>query len=184
MSAAPRPRTSSSPSSPVNLSASSEPESRPPLGQPGRSFVIVSASGSPGCTELSDTVLTPALLSRSTVRVPAHRASSDAVGSGERPCSCLLASVLRCASSLGASERIPTQPTARRTTHPIRRPLTTATRYPWRPTVPPLPLHVSLATSTSEHVTLRSPAHLQGRLIHERRRILHNCGCGWCKVSK
>src|SRR5215207_5950564 len=58
------------------------------------------------------------------LRVPPHRASSDAV-----------ASVWTCSS--GASERPPAQPTTRRTAHPIRKIPTTAMRCPWRTTAHP-----------------------------------------------
>src|SRR5215211_9333877 len=149
----PRPRTSSSPSSPARLSYPSVPVSRPPLGQPGRSFVVMTPDH---CSNLLN------------FRVPSHRASSDAVASGVCACS-LEASVCPC-FSCGASDRNPEQPTIN-TKHPIRKASTTAirTRVLWRcprRTTAHSPLHISSATSASEHATLRSPAHLQGRLIH------------------
>src|SRR5829696_5985092 len=100
-SLAPRPRILSSPSRPARLSGLSVPQSRPPLGQPGKSFVV---KCSPHFSK---------------VRVPWHRASSsDAVASGELPCSSFL---------LEVSELVvPAQPpTRRRTAHPIRKALTT-----------------------------------------------------------
>src|SRR5215218_6895041 len=108
-SAAPRPRISSSPSLPSRWSGLSVPKSRPPLlGQPGRSFVTVV----PAYFDLK-------------VRVPPHRASSDAVALGECPCSLLVASVCPW-PSLGASELVPAQLTIRRRkAHPIRKILTT-----------------------------------------------------------
>src|SRR5215218_4133036 len=103
-SLAPRPRILSSPSRPARLSGLSVPKSRPPLGQPGKSFVV---KCSPHFSK---------------VRVPWHRASSsDAVASGERIC-----------SFLEVSELVPAQPpTRRRTAHPIRKALTTTADYSW-----------------------------------------------------
>src|SRR5215204_663292 len=111
----PRPRTSSAPSSPASLSGLSVPSSKPPLGQPGRSFVV----RTPRVGFLK-------------VRVPSHRASSDAVAGGERVGSFLVASVCPW-PSCGASELVPAQPTIRRrTAHPIRKVPTTTMRCPWR----------------------------------------------------
>src|SRR5215204_173785 len=149
-SSPPRPRTSSSPSSPARLSGLSVPESRPPLGQPGTSFVTQDR---------------PYAL---ILRVRSHRASSDAVASVASviSCSCLVASVCSCSSPCGASERTPAQPTTtRRITHPKRRAPKTAVRHAGRTTAPP-PFACVLCYNTSEHPTLRSLAHLQGRLIH------------------
>src|SRR5215218_10420092 len=145
----PRPRTSSTPSSPASLSRSSVPESRPPLlGQPGTSFVIKSAAGAeaPGAE---------ALLAKSMVRVPSHRSE--------------------CVCSCGASERPPEQPTTRRTAHPIKKAPMTALRYPWRTTAH-CPLYVSSATSSTEHATQRSSAHLYGGslVLRPSRGVLRN----------
>src|SRR5215203_7545958 len=74
----PRPRISSSPFSPLSSSFLSVPKSRPPLGQPGTSFVT------------TDSLFMILLF------VPSHRASSSDVASGERPCSFLVASVGPC----------------------------------------------------------------------------------------
>jgi hypothetical protein len=121
MSESPRPRILSSPFSPEKLSYLSVPESRPPLlGQPGRSFVVKTPSARCGFLR---------------VRVPSHRASSDAVASGERAWSAV-ASVCPC--PLGDSERVPAQPiTIRRTAHPIRKAPTRAMRCLWRTTTHP-----------------------------------------------
>src|SRR5215213_9441829 len=110
-SLAPRPRILSSPSRPARLSGLSVPKSRPPLGQPGKSFVV---KCSPHFSK---------------VRVPWHRASSsDAVASGELPCSFLLE----------GSEGVPAQPTTRRRkAPPIRMVPTTAMRCTWRTTAHP-----------------------------------------------
>src|SRR5215203_6401417 len=63
------------------------------------------------------------------VRVPWHRASSEAVASGALPCSSFL---------LNVSELVPSQPTARRRkAHPIRKVNTTAMRCPRRTTTHP-----------------------------------------------
>src|SRR5215216_2104490 len=101
----PRPRITSSPSLPYRKSRLSVPKIRPPLGQPGRSFVVKRAvAPSPPLGSL-------------VVLVPSHRASSEAVASGELPCSFLLE----------VSELVPAQPTARTTTaHPIRKATTKA----------------------------------------------------------
>src|SRR5215208_1663357 len=110
-SLAPRPRILSSPSRPARLSFLSVPKSRPPLGQPGRSFVVK-------CS--------PHFLK---VLVPWHRASSsDTVACDELPCSFFLE----------LSELVPAQPTTRRrTAHPIRKVLITAMKRPWRTTAHP-----------------------------------------------
>src|SRR5215207_9114612 len=114
-SSPPSPRILSAPSPPNSLSGPSVPKSRPPLGQPGRSFVV----WTPQPTH-------PPL--RLILRVPSHRASSsDAVAWGELPC-----------SFFEVSERVPEQPTPRRrTTHPIRKIPTTAMRCPRRTTIHP-----------------------------------------------
>src|SRR5215217_9051514 len=115
----PRPRISSSPSLPKRISGPSVPESRPPLGQPGTSFVTAVSS------------------SHLMVRVPSHRGSSDVVASGERPCS-FVASLCPCFSSCEDSALTPDPPiTRRRTAHPIRKAPTTAMRCPWRTTAHP-----------------------------------------------
>src|SRR5829696_1948899 len=108
----PRPRTSSLPFSPASSSGLSVPKSRPPLGQPGRSFVVKRA----GRFML-------------IFRVPSHRpSSSDSVALGELPCSFLLE----------VSELVPAQPTTRRrTAHPIRKVPTTGMRCPRRITAHP-----------------------------------------------
>src|SRR5215217_5508172 len=106
----PRPRSSSSPFSPASSSPLSVPKSRPPFGQPGRSFVVKRTG-------------------RFTLVfcVPSHRASSEAVALGELPC-----------SFLEVSELVPAQPTTRRiAAHPIRKVPTTAMRRPWRTTTHP-----------------------------------------------
>src|SRR5215208_6322769 len=136
----PRPRISSSPSPPYRLSGPSVPKSRPPLGQPGTSFVT------------TDSLFMILLF------VPSHRASSsEAVAWGELPCSFLLE----------VSERVPAQPTAsRKTAHPIRKATTKAISCPWRATTPSPSSHVSPATSTTKHATQLTLAHLSERLIH------------------
>src|SRR5215204_2323219 len=114
-----RPRISSCPSLPSSLSLLSVPKSGPPLGQPGRSFVV---KRSPHFWK---------------GRVPWHRASSEAVASGEHVCSFLVASVGSC-SFLKVTELVPAQPTPRRSTaKPIRKVPTTATRCLWRTTAHP-----------------------------------------------
>src|SRR5215203_428247 len=135
----PRPRISSSPSLPSRLSCLSVPERGPPLGQPGRSFVVR---------------VKPFLKVR---------------GSSQRPCSCLVPSVCPCSflevcpcSFLEVSERFPEQPTTmRRTAQPITKALTTtAMRCPWRTTAPSTSLYMFLATDASKHATQRTLAHL------------------------
>src|SRR5918993_3039527 len=90
LSLPPRARTSSSPSPPASQSTLSVPKSRPPLGQPGRSFLV----------------------KRPSSLFSSHRAPSDIVAWGERPCSlvasvcpCLVALVCPCSS--GDSEHVP-----------------------------------------------------------------------------
>ena len=155
----PRPRISSPCSLPSSLSRSSVPKSRPPLGQSGRSFVVT-------------TFLCP----RTTgpfwkVRVPSHRASSSDAAP-ECPYSLLVASVCPC--SLGASERVPEQPTARRRTeHPIRKVPTTAMRRAWR-TVAPSPslcmcsLLLDLAGAHKPHHHQEGRRHRQPRQPYNR----------------
>src|ERR671911_563153 len=140
-SSALRPCISSSPSLPSNTSPPSVPESRPPLGQPGTSFVVKTV---PSCLK---------------VRVPSHRASSDAV-----------ASVCPC-SSCGASERTPAQPT---TTTAIRKAPTTAMRCAWRITAHPLALACILTYLHLGACHTPKPGASLRRLIHRlpRRRIL------------
>src|SRR5215213_490422 len=84
----------------------SVPKSRPPLGQPGMSLVI----------------LLPCLM----VLVPSHRPSSEAVASGELACS------FPEVSELVPEQPTP----RRRTAHPIRKIPTKAISCPWRTTAP------------------------------------------------
>jgi hypothetical protein len=71
---------------------------------------------------------------------------------------------------LEVSERTPAQPTTmRRTAHPTRKAPTTAMLRPWRTTTPSPSLHVSPATSTSEHATQRTLAHLYAGLFTQVR---------------
>src|SRR5215212_3433961 len=125
-SLAPRPRISSSPSKPSSKSGLSVPESRPPLGQPGTSFVSQPFSYKPFS---NDGPMYRASTFRSMGCVSSHRACSDAA-LAERVCSLLVVSVCPL-SSCGASERVPAQlTTRRRTAHPIRKGPTTAMRCP------------------------------------------------------
>src|SRR5215210_2164821 len=137
----PRPRISSSPSLPASLSGFSVPESRPPLGQPRRSYVVKA-------THFSLRTLVLTLM----VCVPSHRASSsDAVAWGEFPC-----------AFLEVSERVPAQPTnTRRTAHPITKVPTTTMRCGWRTTVHHLPYAWPVRTSrttTKSDAASASPA--------------------------
>src|SRR5215204_4411281 len=145
-SLAPRPRTSSAPSSPPSLSGLSVPESMPPLGQPGRSFVVRTPAPMVGFLK---------------VRVPSHRASSEAVAWGECVC-----------SFCGASEPTPAQPTPRRSTaHPIREALTKAMRCPRRTTThpPPLMCPLLLAPRSMPHYGVRRISQ-EGLFTQPRRR--------------
>src|SRR5215216_3747810 len=99
------------------------------------------------------------------VRVPSHRASLDAVASGERVC-----------SFLEVSERTPAQPTPRRrTVHPIRKATTTAMRCAWRTTAPvlfacvPCYYHLEACHTTSYGAPLRGLfTEVRGREILRR----------------
>src|SRR5215208_2153985 len=134
----PRPRTSSSPFSPASSSPLSVPKSRPPFGQPGRSFVVKRTG-------------------RFTLVfcVPSHRASSEAVALGELPC-----------SFLEVSELVPAQPTTRRiAAHPIRKVNHSYEASLANYDAPAFSWHVSSATSTSKHATQRTLAHLYAGLF-------------------
>jgi hypothetical protein len=133
----PRPRTSSSPFSPASSSPLSVPKSRPPFGQPARSLVVKRTG-------------------RFTFVfcVPSHRASSEAVAWGERPCSSFLEVS---ASTLEASA-------IRRTAHPIRKATTKAISCTWRTTAPSPSLacvscylHLQACHTTKPGASLRKP---------------------------
>src|SRR5215208_7171575 len=139
----PRPRITSSPSLPYRKSRLSVPKIRPPLGQPGRSFVVKRAvAPSPPLGSL-------------VVLVPWHRASSEAVAWGDLP-----------SSFLEVSELVPAQPTTRRiAAHPIRKVNHSYEASLANYDAPAFSWHVSSATSTSKHATQRTLAHLYAGLF-------------------
>src|SRR5215218_3214902 len=117
---------------------------------------------------MSLVILLPCLM----VLVPSHRASSEAVASGELAC-----------SFPEVSELVPEQPTPRRrTAHPIRKIPTKAMICRWRTTAPSPSLHASLATIASKHATHRTLAHLYTSLFTRvrGRGILGSSDAGSC----